>query len=79
MILLRAALNLFSTQPAFVIALCVAELHDVCTGPPLKPVQVPQDGTPSLQRADCTTQPCVIDKLAQGALNPTVHIADKSG
>ena len=46
-------------------------------GPPLKPVKVPLDGIPSLQCVNRTTQLGVIDKLAEGALNPTVHVADK--
>ncbi|KAK4818782.1 hypothetical protein QYF61_019128, partial [Mycteria americana] len=86
-LLLRAALNPFSTQPVFVLwivpthaqdlALGLAELHEVRTGPPLKPVNVPLDGIPSLQRVDHTTQLGVIGKLAEGALNPTVHVTDK--
>ncbi|KAK4824261.1 hypothetical protein QYF61_012527 [Mycteria americana] len=85
--LLRAALNPFSAQPVFVLeiaptrvqdlALGLVELHEVCMGPLLKPVKVPLDGTPSLQHVDCTTQLGVISKLAEGALNPTVPVADK--
>ncbi|KAK4819146.1 hypothetical protein QYF61_025826 [Mycteria americana] len=82
-LLLRAALNPFSAQPVFVLgiapthvqdlALGLVELHEVRTGPPLKPVKVPLDGIPSLQHVNCTTQLGVIGKLAEGALNPTVH------
>lgn len=43
----------------------------------LKPVHVPVDGLPSLQCADCTTQLGVIVKLAEGALDPTVHSTSK--
>ncbi|KAK4827563.1 hypothetical protein QYF61_019187 [Mycteria americana] len=86
-LLLRAALNPFSAQPVFVLgialthvqdlALGFVELHEVHTGPPLKPVRVPLDGIPPLQHVDCTTQLGVVGKLAEGALNATVHVADK--
>jgi len=52
--LLRAALNPFSTHSVFVpgialtqlqnLALALVELHDVCAGLRLQPVQVPLDG-----------------------------------
>ncbi|KAK4822675.1 hypothetical protein QYF61_019042 [Mycteria americana] len=84
-LLLRAALNPFSAQPVFVLwiapthvqdlALGFVELHELHTGPPLKPVKVPLDGIPSVQHVDRTTQVGVIGKPAEGALNPTVHIA----
>ena len=58
-LLLKAALNPFSIQPAFVlwialtqvqdIALGLVQHHEVCTGPLLKPIQVSLDGIPSLQ------------------------------
>ncbi|KAK4811014.1 hypothetical protein QYF61_015718 [Mycteria americana] len=83
----RAALNPFSTQPVFVLeiapthvqdlALGLVELHEVPMGPPLKPVKVPLDGIPSLRCTNRTTQLGVICRLAEGALNPTVHVADK--
>ncbi|KAK4827794.1 hypothetical protein QYF61_021747 [Mycteria americana] len=86
-LLLRSALNPFSTQAVFVfgiapthvqdLALGLVELHEACTGPSLKPVKVPLDGIPSLQSIDCTTQLGVVSKLAEGALNPTVHVTDK--
>ncbi|KAK4830184.1 hypothetical protein QYF61_008975 [Mycteria americana] len=70
-----AALNPFSAQPVLVLgiaptqvqdlALGLVELHEVCTGPPLKPVKVPLDGIPSLQRVDHTTQLGVVGKLAE--------------
>ncbi|KAK4830147.1 hypothetical protein QYF61_008635 [Mycteria americana] len=59
------------------LALGLAELHEVHTGPPLKPVTVTLDGIPSLQCVDHTTQLGVIGKLAEGALKPTVHVANK--
>ena len=45
--------------------------------PPLKPVKVPLDGIPSLQRVDHITQLGVTGQLAEGALNPTVCVTDK--
>ncbi|GAB0195895.1 hypothetical protein GRJ2_002054800 [Grus japonensis] len=59
------------------LALGLAELHAVRMGPPLKPVKVPLDGIPSLQHVDHTTQLGVVSKLAEGALDPTVHVTDK--
>ncbi|KAM6384895.1 dTDP-D-glucose 4,6-dehydratase isoform 4-T5 [Alca torda] len=59
------------------LALGLVELHDVRTDPPLKPVQVPLDGIPSLQHVDRATQLGVVGKLAEGTLNPTVHVTDK--
>ncbi|KAK4828770.1 hypothetical protein QYF61_000795 [Mycteria americana] len=86
-LLLRAALNPFSTQPVFVLgiawtqvqdpALGLVEPHEVHTGSPLKPVKVPLDGIPSLQHVECATQLGVVSKPAEGALNPTVHVTDK--
>ncbi|PKU41506.1 hypothetical protein llap_8184 [Limosa lapponica baueri] len=86
-LLLRAALQPFSTQHVFVpgiamslvqdLALGLVELHAVCTGPPLKPVQVPLDVIPSLQRVNRATQLGVISKLTEGALNATIHVSNK--
>ncbi|GAB0176690.1 epithelial membrane protein 1 [Grus japonensis] len=83
----QAALNPFSTQPIVVLgialthvqdlALGLVELHEVSTDSPLKPVKVPLDGILSVQRVDHTTQLGVISKLAEGALNPAVHVANK--
>ncbi|XP_074674578.1 translin-associated protein X isoform X2 [Strix aluco] len=52
---LRAALNPLIAQPVFVLGIApthvqdlacgLIELHEVCTAPPLKPVQVPLDGS----------------------------------
>ncbi|PKU47351.1 hypothetical protein llap_2318 [Limosa lapponica baueri] len=76
----------FSTQPIFVLgidlihvqnlALGLFELHEVHMGPLLKPVQVPLDGILSLQHGDCATDLGIVGKLAEGALNPTVHVAN---
>ena len=75
-LLLRAALNPFSSQPASVLgiapihvqdlALGPVKLHEVCTGPCLMPVKVPLDGIPSLQHVDRPTQLGVITQLLQG-------------
>ena len=51
------------------LALGLVEPHEVCIGPPLKPVQVPLDGIPSLQCVNRTTQLGVISKRAESALN----------
>jgi len=59
------------------LALGLVELHEVYMGPPFKPVKVPLDSIPSLQSVDRTTQLGVIGKLAEGALNPDIHVADK--
>jgi len=86
-LLFRAALNPFTAQPVFVLVIAptqvqdlafgLAELHEVLTSLPLKPVQVPLDGIPSLQHFDPITQLGVAGKLAEGALNPTVHVTEK--
>jgi len=59
------------------LALSHVELHEVHTGPPLQPVKVPLDAILSLHCVDSTTQIGVVSKLAEGALNPTVHVANK--
>ena len=51
------------------LALGLVELHEVCMRPPLKPVKVPLDGIPSLQRVDCTTQ-LGVSELAEDASIP---------
>jgi len=73
-VLHSAALHPFFTQPVFVLgialthvqdlALGLAELHEVRTGPPLKPVKVPLDGIPLLQHVHRTTEYGGISKLA---------------
>ena len=77
-LLLRAALNPFSAQSAFVVgiapthvqdlALGLVKLHEVCTDPTLKPVKIPQDGIPFLQCVSHTIQLGFIVKRAEGAL-----------
>ena len=46
-------------------------------GSPFKTIKVLLEGIPTLQHVDHTTQLGAISKLAEGALNPTVHVADK--
>jgi len=59
------------------LALGHVALHEVRTGAPLKPIKVPLNGIPSIQRADHATQLGLVSKLAEGALNPTVNVTDK--
>jgi len=54
-----------------------AELHEVCTSPPRKPVTVIMDGIPSLQGVDAKLCGAVISKLAKGALGSIVHDTDE--
>jgi len=85
-LLLRAALELLSTQPVLVfgialthvqdLALSLVELHAVHAGSHLQSVKVPLNGIPSLQCANHTTE-LGVGKLAEGALSPTVHVANK--
>ncbi len=58
------------------LALGLVEFHEVGMGPPLKPAQV-LDSILSLQCANCTIQLGVICKLAEGALDPSVHVTYK--
>ncbi|KAK4815471.1 hypothetical protein QYF61_002930 [Mycteria americana] len=77
-LLRRAALNPFVPQSVLIqgialthvqdVALGLVELHEVCTGPLLKPVKVPLDGIPSLKRINGTMQLGVICRLAEGSL-----------
>ncbi|PKU46486.1 hypothetical protein llap_3205 [Limosa lapponica baueri] len=88
-LLLRASLQPLSPQPVFVpgiamsqvqdLALGLVDLHEVCTGSPLKSVQVPLDGISSLWRVNScvTTQLGVVSKLAEGALYPIVPVSTK--
>uniref|UniRef100_A0A8B9FQJ3 Inositol hexakisphosphate and diphosphoinositol-pentakisphosphate kinase n=1 Tax=Amazona collaria TaxID=241587 RepID=A0A8B9FQJ3_9PSIT len=55
----------------------MVKLHQVGISPPHKRVKVPLDGIPSLQCINRTTQLGLIGKLAEGALNPTVHVTHK--
>jgi len=40
-------------------------------------MKVPPDGIPFLQHVNHTTQLGVISNVAEGALDPTVHVTDK--
>lgn len=65
-VILRTALKPFSAQPVFLLGIALTlvqdlelglvEVHGFCTGPPLKPIQVPLDDSPSLQPLNLTTQ-----------------------
>ncbi|KAF4794471.1 hypothetical protein TURU_101855 [Turdus rufiventris] len=59
------------------LALGLVELHEVHTGPPLKPVQVPLNAIPSLLCVNRATQLGVIGELAEDTLGPTVHVTNK--
>jgi len=86
-LLSKAALSPFSTQPVFILEITptlvqdlahgLAEFHEVHRGPPLKHVRVPLDGICSFQHVNRTTQFGVIFKLAKGELSPTVHVTNK--
>jgi len=82
----RAALNPSIPQPVSIVGVAAnnvqdlalgLEPHEVHTGPLFELVQVPLDGIPSLRHVDCTPQLGVICKLAEGAVDPTVHIIDE--
>lgn len=55
----------------------LVELHDACSGPSLKHVQVLLAGIPCLQCGDCTTEHDVFSKFTEDALDPTVHVTKK--
>jgi len=56
------------------LALGFVEFCEVDIGPLLKPVKVPLDGIPSLRCVDCSTQLCIMHKVAEGALNPNMSL-----
>lgn len=58
-------------------ALHSVRFQDVLTGPPLKPVKGSLYGIPFLQHGEHITQICFSRKLAEDALNPTVHITNR--
>lgn len=59
------------------LAFGLVKLHEVHTGPHLKPLKDPQDDVLSLQCVDHTTQLGVMGTPAEGALSPTVHVIDR--
>lgn len=77
--LLSAALSLFSLQPVFLLGISLThvqdlalglhelELHEVHTGPPLKPIKVLLDSISSHQCVDPTKQIDVLSRPAKGA------------
>ena len=56
------------------LTLILVELGETGIGSPLKPIQVPLGGIPSLLCVSCTTQLGVISKPVEGALKLTVHV-----
>lgn len=66
---------MFVIAPTYVqdFALGHVELHDVCTGSPQKPVQVPLDVIVSLPHADHATKFGVIRKIPGSAPISTVE------
>lgn len=86
-ILFRIALNLYAPQSVFVfrigliqvqdLALGFIDFHKSLLGLCLQPVQSPQDGIPSLQHVDFTSQLVVVCRLTEGALNPLPTLLTK--
>lgn len=86
-LLLKAALRLFPTQFVFLLGIVPThlqdlavrpiEFHEVCMSPLLKPIQVPLDGTSSLQCVSHITQFGVVSRLADGAFSLTVLVTNK--
>lgn len=80
-ILHSAALSPLTAQPVFMFGIALAQMQDlvfglvelsgICKDSALRPAQVSLDGSPSLQRADCTTQLSVLCKLADSAFSAT--------
>jgi len=77
-----ATLKPFIPQPILIVgvaptqmqdlALHLVEPHEIHTGPFLDLVQVPLDGIPYFWCVNCTTQPGVVCKLAESALDLAV-------
>ena len=59
------------------LALSFVELYQVHKGPSFKFIKIPLDGIPSFCSINHTTQLGVINKLAEGALNPIISVTDK--
>lgn len=82
----RAALIPFIPQPALVseivpthvenLVLGLVDPHEIPMGL-LDPVQLPLNGILSFRAVNRTTEPGVIYKFAEGALNSTVYAVDK--
>ncbi|KAK4818986.1 hypothetical protein QYF61_022653 [Mycteria americana] len=59
------------------LALGLVKPHTIDLGPSIQPVQVPLQSLPILKQINTPTQPGVICKLTEGALDPFVQIIDK--
>ncbi|KAK4808361.1 hypothetical protein QYF61_026964 [Mycteria americana] len=59
------------------LALGLVEPHTIDLGPSIQPVQVPLQSLPPLKQINTPAQLGVICKLAEGALDPFIHIIDK--
>jgi len=78
----RTALNHFIPQPVLIPGVALTQVqdttfdhvepHEVHTGSLPEPVKIPLDGIPSLRRVECSMQLGVVNKFAEGALNPSV-------
>ena len=83
-LLLRAVLNGFSTNPLYVLGIALTQVQDlspglvelceVCTSSPL---QVPLSGILSLLHVDHTTHLGIICKPPESVLSPAVRVTNK--
>ncbi|KAJ7409027.1 hypothetical protein WISP_117158 [Willisornis vidua] len=79
--------NPFSPQPVLVLGAALTQVQDftlslvkphvVSVDPFLVLVHVPLDGMLPFWHVNCTTQLVIIRRLAQGALNTSVHVIDE--
>jgi len=58
-------------------ALGLVEPHTVGLGPLIQLVQIPLQSLPTLRTINTPTQPGVLRKLTEGALDPLIEIIDK--
>ncbi|KAJ7420714.1 hypothetical protein BTVI_20654 [Pitangus sulphuratus] len=75
-ILLMGPLQGVALTKVLDLVLGLVELHEVPIGPLLKLVQIPLDVILSFRCVNSTTQPGVVCKLAEGALDPCVCVID---
>ncbi|KAK4832598.1 hypothetical protein QYF61_024389 [Mycteria americana] len=83
----RAAFQALFPKPVALHGVAVAQVQDLALGliephtidlsPSIQPVQVPLQSLPTLQQINTPTQPGVICKLTEGALDPFVQIIHK--
>ncbi|KAK4825891.1 hypothetical protein QYF61_003247 [Mycteria americana] len=59
------------------LTLSLVEPHTIDLGPSIQPVQVPLQSLPPLKQINTPTQPGVICKLTEGALDPLIQAIDK--